>query len=96
MKDTRPTSCIECGSEKYNRIYSDVHVAIDTKRPKTVGELAIKNTETKIKRGEMPKQALEYDERKKKKQQFNDKLAKMSKMNKKQTQKYIRTGELPK
>lgn len=75
------------------RIYSMPGIAIDSKQPKTVGELAEKNTREMVKRG-----SKRIKKKKPKPRPWwradKDKPINTSKMSKKQIQHYIHTGEV--
>lgn len=94
MSDVKPSicPCDKCGGS-YIRDYSNISAITDASKPKTIGDLADKNTENLVREGKLSKDVLNWDtkrkEIKKKKNHMND-IAKMS-----PTQKthYIMTGE---
>lgn len=54
IKDERPEFLMKSG-KRYNKTFSVPNVCIDSKKPKTIGSLAQKNTERMIKEGKIKK-----------------------------------------
>lgn len=52
MSDAKPTQCPSCGCNScLARDFSGINAVIDSAQPKTIGDLANKNTEDAVKRG---------------------------------------------
>lgn len=94
MNEQRPTICPKCNQETLVRVFNTFSIGIDIKQPKTIGELADKNTEKMVKEGKLPKSALEYDSNRKKKKKMRDRVNKIASMNRRQKERYIATGEM--
>lgn len=92
MKDPKDNiPCPTCQSSmNVEKKLTSPNIIIDNKQPKTIGDQIHKNTEDKVKKGELNKSALEYEsikrENKKKKEKMNKIL--------KNPEKYITTGEV--
>lgn len=88
IKEDRPES-VEKDGKVFKKIFSLPTVIIDSKKPKTLGAQAQKNTERGLKEGRIkPKKAKEIPYwRKNKKIDLG-----LAKMNAKQKEKYIMTG----
>lgn len=87
-----PQICIECDMAM-SRIFSMPSVIIDAKTPKTIGDLATRNTENLIKEGKISKKALDtsaHKERKRKQKKIRD-LGNLSPAKQKR---YIETGKM--
>jgi hypothetical protein len=93
MSDKKPTICPICDKETLYRIYS-ISISIDSKEPKTIGELADKNTERMVKEGKLTRGALSHKENKKKRKKQQEKMDKITKMSPKQQANYIATGKM--
>jgi putative FmdB family regulatory protein len=93
MTDNRPTSCPTCQGNIY-RIYDIVGVTVDTTIPKTIGEIAHKNTERMVGEGKLDKKALEYESTNKKKTEAFVKKQKLASMTNDQKMKYIFEGKM--
>lgn len=81
IKEEIPQEIIEDG-KLYKRVISLPTIIVDSSKPKTIGMLAQKNTEKKIKKGELKET--------KKKKKIDLSLAKMSNA---QKERYIWTGQ---
>ena len=96
MSDEKPTTCpkADCGGN-YIRDYSGIGAVVDASQPKTIGDLANKNTEDAVKRGELPKSALEWDANRKKRKDAKERAKKITNMTQQQKTDYIMTGKMP-
>ena len=65
----------------------------DSNEPKTIGELADKNTERMIEEGKLDKKSLDHESMKKKRKKKFDKMNEVTSMTPAQQEKYIMTGE---
>jgi hypothetical protein len=96
MSDERPTQCPSCGcNDCLSRDFSGINAVVDSNQPKTIGDLANKNTEDAVKRGELPKSALDWESNRKKKREVKNKAKKISEMTQQQKTDYIMTGKMP-
>jgi hypothetical protein len=96
MSDERPTQCPSCGCDGcLARDFSGINTVVDSNQPKTIGDLANKNTEDAVKRGELPKSALDWESNKKKKREVKNRAKKISEMTQQQKTDYIMTGKMP-
>jgi putative FmdB family regulatory protein len=93
MTDEKPTSCPKKCGGKYIRVYSGINTVIDASQPKTIGDLANKNTENLVKEGKLPKSALEFDSKKKALRKRKAHMRDLAKMTQAQKTHYIMTGE---
>lgn len=95
MNDIRPTECPSCScSGCITRNYSSIATIIDASQPKTIGDLANKNTEEAVKRGTLDKKVLNWEENKRKKKEAGKRMHKIATMTSKQKEAYIMTGKL--
>jgi hypothetical protein len=78
-----------------SRDFSGINAVVDSNQPKTIGDLANKNTEDAVKRGELPKSALDWESNRKKKREVKNKAKKISEMTQQQKTDYIMTGKMP-
>lgn len=92
MKEDGP-NCPNCQSEKYKRVPQASNVVMDMSQPKTIKDLAIKNTERMISEGKVGKSALSETDQKAKKEQ-RKKMRRLSEMSSEQKQKYIYEGKM--
>lgn len=94
MSDEKPTDCPKenCGG-KYVRDYAGINAVIDSSQPKTIGDLADKNTENLVKEGKLPKSALSWDAKKKEQKKLRSHMRDIAKMTDAQKTHYIMTGE---
>lgn len=96
MSDAKPTECPSCGcNECLARDFSGINAVVDSSQPKTIGDLANKNTEDAVKRGELPKSALDWESNRKKKREAKNKAKAISKMTPTQRTAYIMEGKMP-
>ena len=89
MKDNRPDSIEENGIV-YHKIFSIPNVIVDGRKPKTIGDLAAKNTSKMIKE-KGSKSTTSNDLPWWRQHKLNKKLNKLTKT---QKEKYIKTGKL--
>jgi len=95
MNDERPTICSECNNHNIYQVWSKAPGAIiDRSKPKTIGDLADKNTERMVKNGELSKDHLNWDKNVEKKRQKSEKMKKIGKMSKDQKTQYILEGKI--
>lgn len=88
MKEDKPEFLTK-SDKTYKRLYSIPSITIDSKKPKTIGALAEKNMEKKVKSGEIKKKEVD-----KPWWRTKDKVdTSLARMTKKQKDKYIRTGK---
>ena len=92
MIDPYPGLCDHCGSEDIFRVFDVPMAIIDNKQPRNIGELADRNTEKMVKRGHLPKSALNAKENRIKKIQKQRQQKELSKLTPKQKEGYIMTG----
>ena len=95
MNDPPPTKCPSCGYDDIDRDYSNDRIItmMEPGKPRTVGQLADKNTADMVKYGILPESHLEHEKNKK---ATIDKAAKAERFSKKtETEKmdYIITGK---
>jgi putative FmdB family regulatory protein len=96
MSDERPDTCPQCNViGKLGRDFSGVNVVIDMSQPKTIGDLANKNTEDAVKKGELPKSALDWDSNRRKKRESQKKIKAIASLTQAQKTEYIMTGKMP-
>lgn len=96
MSDAKPTQCPSCGCNScLARDFSGINAVIDSAQPKTIGDLANKNTEDAVKRGELPKSALNWEANRKKKREIQKKAKAISQMTPTQRTNYIMEGKMP-
>lgn len=96
MSDAKPTQCPSCGCDGcLARDFSGINAVIDSAQPKTIGDLANKNTEDAVKRGELPKSALDWEANRKKKREAKKKAKAISQMTPTQRTNYIMEGKMP-
>ena len=96
MSDEKPDTCPQCNvSGKLGRDFSGVNVIVEMSQPKTIGDLANKNTEDAVKRGELPKSALDWEANRKKKRENQQRAKKITSMTQQQKTDYIMTGKMP-
>jgi len=96
MSDQKPSDCPSCGEKGcLVRDFSGINAAVDSNQPKTIGDLANKNTEDAVKRGELPKSALDWESNRKKKRAAKDRAKKITSMTQQQKTDYIMTGKIP-
>lgn len=96
MSDNRLTKCPNCKckeQEKFYKVMYAPNLIMDSSQPKTVGDLAHRNTEKMVAEGKLPKSALSYEENRQKKRQHNKKMSDISKMTTKERIKYIAEGK---
>jgi putative FmdB family regulatory protein len=93
MSEEKLTKCLVCGKRKLSRIPYAPSVIMDAKQPKTVGELAHKNTEEKVARGELDKSCLDYESRTKARKDALNKTREIRRMTPKQKERYIMEGK---
>jgi len=95
MNDERPDTCPQCNVKgKLGRDFSGVNVVIDMSQPKTIGDLANKNTEDAVKKGKLPKSALEWESNRNKKRENQKRAKKIASMTQQQKTDYIMTGKM--
>ena len=95
MNDIRPTECPSCGcSGCLTRNYSCISAIMDSSQPKTIGDLANKNTEEAVKNGTLDKSVLNWEENRRKKKEGRKKMKRIATMTSKQKENYIMTGKL--
>ena len=92
MSNTKPQPCVWCHG-KTNRVYSTPAIISDARQPKTVGELANRNTEKKVARGQLSPKALEAESRRKERAKLTEHYNDLNKMTAKQKRKYILEGK---
>jgi len=93
MTDEKPTDCTVCGCKNcMGRDFSGINVIEDASKPKTVSDLADKNTENLVKEGKLDKKVLEWDSRKKEKKKFMSKMNEINSITPTQKRNYIMTG----
>lgn len=94
MSDEKPNICpkVDCGGE-YCRDYSGINTVIDASQPKTIGDLADRNTENLVKEGKLPKSVLSWDSKRKETRKKKRHMADIAKMTPDQKTHYIMTGE---
>lgn len=96
MSDAKPTQCPSCGCDGcLARDFSGINAVVDSSQPKTIGDLANKNTEDAVKRGELPKSALDWESNRKKKREAKKKAKAISQMTPMQRTNYIMEGKMP-
>jgi hypothetical protein len=96
MSDEKPSDCPSCGEKNcLVRDFSGISAVVDSNQPKTIGDLANKNTEDAVKRGELPKSALEWDANRKKRKDAKERVKKITNMTQQQKTDYIMTGKMP-
>ena len=94
MSDEKPTTCpkADCGGN-YIRDYSGIGAVVDASQPKTIGDLADKNTERMVKEGTLPKETLSWDTKRKELRKQKNHMRDLAKMTTAQKTHYIMTGE---
>jgi len=94
MSDEKPSKCPKEGCDgEYCRDYSGINAVVDANQPKTIGDLANKNTENLVKEGKIPKSTLSWHSNKKEKRKRKSHMADIAKMTPSQKEHYIMTGE---
>ena len=94
MNDIKPSVCpIENCCGKYIRDYSGINAVIDSNHPKTIGDVADKNTENMVKEGKLPKSVLSWDTKRKEIKKKKEHMKDLAKMTQAQKTHYIMTGE---
>lgn len=88
-----PLSVHPTTGQRIQRIISRPNIVVDASQPKTIGELAHKNTEEKVSRGELSKTALDYESGKSKRKKALNKVKKLGTMTSKQKTRYIMEGK---
>ena len=94
MDEANPSQCPSCllvGG--IIRDYSTISTSIDSNGPKTIGELADKNTERMVEEGKLDKKSLDHETIKKKRKKKFDRMNDISSMTPAQQERYIMTGE---
>jgi len=89
MKDDKPEQ-LERDGVLYKRVFMSPRVGVDSKKPKTIGDLGRKNTERAIKEGTIDKPKAKEKPWWRKSKKVDTSLAKMTA---KQKEKYIITGK---
>lgn len=94
MSDQKPSVCPveDCGGD-YIRDYAGINATIDSSQPKTIGDLADKNTERMVKEGLLPKETLSWDSKRKEIRKKKNHMKDLAKMTPAQRTHYIMTGE---
>jgi hypothetical protein len=95
MNDPAPTNCPQCDHDDVDRDYSGDRIItiMELNQPKSIGELADKNTEKMVKYGALPKEHLDYDSNKQKKKDLVNKAERFSKKTEQQKMDYIISGK---
>jgi putative FmdB family regulatory protein len=93
MDSPHLTECPECNLETLVQDYSSISVAMEISEPKTIGDLADKNTERMVSEGKLDKKSLEYDRNKERKKKKKERMKKIANMTPSQKDKYIITGD---
>jgi len=94
MDEHDPSQCPSCSFVGgIIRDYSNIYTSVDSNKPKTIGELADKNTERMVEEGTLDKKNLDYESMKKKRKKKFDKMNEVSSMTPAQQERYIMTGE---
>jgi len=93
MKKKLPKKCPKCKEKSLYQVYH-VNGIIDSKKPKTIGDLANKTTEKMVKEGKLHKSALEYDQKRKERTKKFKRTETLAKMTPKQKEAYIMTGKM--
>tara|TARA_R110000751_G_scaffold69943_1_gene141911 strand:- start:108 stop:455 length:348 start_codon:yes stop_codon:yes gene_type:complete len=94
MDDPNPSQCPSClVSDRIIRDYSTITTSIDSNEPKTIGDLADKNTERMVSEGTLDKKSLDHESMKRKRKKKFDKMTDVSSMTPAQQERYIMTGE---
>jgi putative FmdB family regulatory protein len=94
MDEPNPSQCPSCSLVgKIIRDYSTITTSIDSNEPKTIGELADRNTERMVEEGKLDKKSLDYESMKKKRKKKFDHKKEVTSMTPAQQEKYIMTGE---
>jgi putative FmdB family regulatory protein len=94
MSDEKPTVCpLENCKGEYCRDYSGLNSVVDSKKIKTIGDLANKNTEDLVKEGKLPKSTLNWESKKRELKKKKQHMADIANMTPAQKHHYIMTGE---
>lgn len=93
MSDDKLTKCDYCGQDALVRLISASKCIMDASQPKTLGDLADKNTERMVKEGKLHKSHLNHQENKRKKQSARQHQNDLANMSKDQKIKYIFEGK---
>jgi hypothetical protein len=93
MSETNSESCPNCNHNTLEKRFSIPAVIMDSSQPKTIGELADKNTERMVARGEMDKSALDYKANSEKRAKERSHLNDLAHMTPSQQKRYIMEGK---
>tara|TARA_Y100000034_G_C6709759_1_gene313453 strand:- start:265 stop:612 length:348 start_codon:yes stop_codon:yes gene_type:complete len=94
MDEPSPSQCPSCSLvDSIVRDYSTIVTSVDSNEPKTIGELADKNTERMVKEGRLDKKNLDYESNKKERKKKLDRMNEIASMTPYQKERYIMTGE---
>ena len=93
MHEEHLEECPDCGKLALIQDHSSVSTIMEISQPKTIGDLADKNTERMISEGKLDKDRLDYDEKRKKLRKKKSRMKKIANMTPAQKDKYIMTGD---
>lgn len=94
MDEPHPKDCLLCQTKgSMIQDYSSVGGIVELSQPKTISELADKNTERLVSEGKVDKKSLEWREERKEKQKKSNRMKEIASMTKQQKRNYIMTGD---
>lgn len=94
MSDKPLLVCKDCDKPTLKKMIPIPYVIVDSKKPKTIGELADKNTERMVSEGKLNKSTLNYRENIEKRHSFYKKMWDINKLSPKQKKEYILKGTI--